>query len=257
MCSGGNETILAVIPARFASTRFPGKIIAPLAGKPLVAHAYERARQAKLVSEAVVATDDQRVVAALEPLNIPVVMTTKGLPSGTDRIAEVARESDAPIIVNVQGDEPYIDPITIDDSIRPLLEDPDLPMSTAMRRITDPNLIENPNIVKVVCDNRGRALYFSRWPIPYIRDEADRTKAASCYFEHVGLYVYRREFLIQYAGWPQTPLEQLEKLEQLRVLENGYPIAVVETEYEGVGVDTPEDLERVRKVFEQYEEGRP
>jgi 3-deoxy-manno-octulosonate cytidylyltransferase (CMP-KDO synthetase) len=257
VCSGGNETILAVIPARFASTRFPGKIIAPLAGKPLVAHAYERARQAKLVSEAVVATDDQRVVAALEPLNIPVVMTTRGLPSGTDRIAEVARESDAPIIVNVQGDEPYIDPITIDDSIRPLLEDPDLPMSTAMRRITDPSLIENPNIVKVVCDNRGRALYFSRWPIPYIRDEADRTKAASCYFEHVGLYVYRREFLIQYAGWPQTPLEQLEKLEQLRVLENGYPIAVVETEYEGVGVDTPEDLERVRKVFEQYEEGRP
>lgn len=257
MCSSGNEKILTVIPARFASTRFPGKIIAPLAGKPLVAHAYERACQAKLVSEVIVATDDERVVTALEPLGIPVVMTSQGLPSGTDRIAEVARDSDAQIIVNVQGDEPYIDPNTIDDSIRPLLEDPDLPMSTAMRRITDPALIDNPNIVKVVCDSRGRALYFSRWPIPYIRDEADRAKAASCYFEHVGLYVYRRDFLVKYAGWPQTPLEKLEKLEQLRVIENGYPIAVVETEYEGIGVDTPEDLERVRRKFEEQEEGRP
>ena len=244
----GKPKILVVIPARYGSTRFPGKVIAPLAGKPLVAHTYQRARQVGLVSEVVVATDDERVSRALEPYGIPVVMTRKEHASGTDRIAEVAANCDADIVVNVQGDEPLIDPQTIDETIRPLLDDGDLPMATAMCRITDPAAIHNPNVVKVVCDARGRALYFSRSAIPYVRDEWDWAHGP-IYWEHIGLYVYRREFLLRYASWEPTPLERLEKLEQLRVLEHGYPIAVVETRYERVGVDTPEDLERVRALL--------
>lgn len=250
MAAVARQKVLAVIPARFASTRFPGKVLAPLAGKPLVAHTYAKASQASLVSDVVVATDDSRVVEALTPLGIPVVMTRNDHPSGTDRIAEVARSSDAEIIVNVQGDEPLIDPATIDNAIRPLLESPDVPMSTARRRLTSMDDVQNPNIVKVVCGCDGRAIYFSRCPIPFIRDAADASAAAACYWQHIGIYVYRREFLLRYAQMPPTPLERLEKLEQLRVLENGFPIAVVDTEYLSLGVDTPEDLERVRAHFE-------
>ena len=245
-----NETkVLAVIPARFASTRFPGKIIAPLAGRPLVAHVYERTCQARLVQEAVVATDAPEVRDALEPLGIPVVMTRPDHPSGTDRIAEVAQDRDADIIVNVQGDEPLIDPGTIDEAVRPLLDDGNLPMSTVRRKIEIPDLINDPNCVKVVVDKNQRALYFSRCSIPYIRDATDRASGDYEYWQHVGLYVYRRDFLLKYAKMPQTPLEKLEKLEQLRVLENGYPIAVVVTSFESIGVDTPEDLERVRRAM--------
>jgi 3-deoxy-manno-octulosonate cytidylyltransferase (CMP-KDO synthetase) len=247
--------ILAIIPARFASTRFPAKVIAPLAGKPLVAHVYERTCQTRLVTRAVVATDDMRVVEALRPLGIPVVMTRPDHVSGTDRIAEVAAGSDAAILVNVQGDEPLIDPKTIDATIQALLDQPDVPMATARCRITQPELVTNPTVVKVVCDVRGRALYFSRYPIPYIRDEADRVASPACYWQHIGLYVYRRDFLLKYAQLPATPLEKLEKLEQLRALENGFPIAVVETEYRSVGVDTPEDLERVNAFMKSAEKG--
>jgi 3-deoxy-manno-octulosonate cytidylyltransferase (CMP-KDO synthetase) len=250
MTSGAIPKVLAVVPARYASTRFPGKIIAPLAGKPLVWHTYERARGARLVNEALVATDDERVVEALRPYGVRVVMTRADHPSGTDRIAEVAAGSNAAIIVNVQGDEPLIDPNTIDATIRPLLEQPDVPMATARNLITRPDQIENPHVVKVVCDRYGHALYFSRSPIPYIRDAADRAGSPRCYWQHIGLYVYRRAFLLEYARTPQTPLEQLEKLEQLRVLEHGWKIAVVDTDYETIGVDTPEDLEHVRRLLE-------
>lgn len=246
-------TVLAVIPARFASTRFPGKIIAPLAGKPLVVHTYEQTRKAALVSDVLIATDDERVLEAVRPHGASVVMTRADHPSGTDRIAEVAAHSDADMIVNVQGDEPLIDPGTIDAAIRPLLDDPELPMATVRHLITDPDAINDPNVVKVVCDGRGRALYFSRHAIPYIRDDQDRASPPPCYWQHVGLYVYRRRFLLEYARMPQTPLEQLEKLEQLRVLERGFPIAVVETEHLSIGVDTPEDLERVRLRLENLE----
>jgi 3-deoxy-manno-octulosonate cytidylyltransferase (CMP-KDO synthetase) len=241
----GNPKVLAVIPARYASTRFPGKVLADIGGKPLVWHVYERTRRAQLVSETVVATDGDAVAEALRPLGVPVVLTRADHASGTDRAAEVARGSDAEIVINVQGDEPLIDPGTIDATLRPLIADPSVPMATARRRITDPERIGNPNVVKVVCDPNGRALYFSRSPIPYIRDAADRGAASQCYWQHIGLYAYRRDFLLGYAGMASTPLERLEKLEQLRVLENGYPIAVVETDYESIGVDTPEDLERV------------
>lgn len=250
MTSAPEQKAIAVIPARYASTRFPGKIIAPLCGKPLVLHAYERACQARHVSEALIATDDQHVVDALKPYDAPVVMTRNDHPSGTDRIAEVMGERTEPVVVNVQGDEPLIDPATIDIAIEALWNDPDAVMSTVCNPLSDPEHIANPNVVKTVWDKRGRALYFSRSPIPFIRDEADRAASHHCYWQHVGLYVYRRDFLMRYAQMEQTPLEQLEKLEQLRVLENGFSIAVAQTDYDCIGVDSPEDLERVRNILE-------
>ena len=255
MIKAGKEHVLAVIPARFASTRFPGKMVAPLGGKPLVYHTYLRACEAQLVSEVVVAADDERIRLALEPYGVSVVMTRPDHPSGTDRIAEVAASRDASIIVNVQGDEPLIDPNTIDEAVQALLDNPGVPMATARRAISDPREIEDPNIVKVVCDGRGRALYFSRYPIPYVRDVALRAEPPACHWQHIGLYVYRRDFVIQFAQWAPAPLEELEKLEQLRVLENGYPIVVVTTQYRSIGVDTPEDLERVGNMLEGALEG--
>ncbi|HOZ49872.1 MAG TPA: 3-deoxy-manno-octulosonate cytidylyltransferase [Candidatus Hydrogenedentes bacterium] len=243
--------VLAVIPARYASTRFPGKMIAPLAGKPLVWHTYTRACQAASVHRAVVATDDERIADALRPLGVAVVMTRADHASGTDRIAEVAAGDSAAIVVNVQGDEPLISPATVDAAVNALLAAPEAPMSTVRRRITEPSAISDPNVVKVVCDGRGRALYFSRHPIPYIRDEADRRGDPQCHWQHIGLYVYRRDFLLRYAQMEQTPLERFEKLEQLRVLENGYSIVVADTEHRCLGVDTPEDLERVRGWIEE------
>ncbi len=255
MAEAGKQTVLAVIPARFASTRFPGKIIAPLAGKPLVCHTYARTCDARLLSSVVVAVDHPDVRKAVEAHGIPVIMTRNDHPSGTDRIAEVAASQNADIIVNVQGDEPLIDPNTIDEAVQALLDNPDVPMATARRAIGDPEEIQDPNLVKVVCDERGRALYFSRFPIPFVRDVRPGEEPESCRWQHIGLYAYRRDFLIQYSQWPQTPLERLEKLEQLRVLEHGYPIAVVDTQYRSVGVDTPEDLERVRTMLEGALEG--
>lgn len=250
MTQGSTGKILTVVPARYASSRFPGKIIELVAGKPLVLHAYERAQQASLVTEVLIAADDPRIVDALKPFGARVVLTRPDHPSGTDRIAEVAAQIEADVVVNVQGDEPLIHGETIDACIRPLLDDPEVVMSTARVLITEPAKITNPNVVKVICDTRGRALYFSREPIPHIRDAAERAQAPACYWEHVGLYAYRRDFLLAYARMPQTPLERLEKLEQLRALENGYRIAVIDTDYEGVGVDTPEDLARVRAILE-------
>jgi 3-deoxy-manno-octulosonate cytidylyltransferase (CMP-KDO synthetase) len=247
------ERVLAVIPARYASTRFPGKMIMPLAGKPLVQHTYERTVKAELVHEAVVATDDEKVADALAPYGTPVMLTNPDHPTGTDRIAEVARQRGESLIVNVQGDEPLIDPETIDNTIRPLLDRPDVVMSTACHRITRREDVQNPNIVKVVCDATGLALYFSRAPIPHIRDAADADVHA--HWQHIGLYVYRRDFLLRYAEMPQTPLEKLEKLEQLRALENGYRIAVVETAYKSIGVDVAEDFEHVRQLLEGGGEG--
>lgn len=242
--------VLGVVPARYASTRFPGKIIADLAGKPLVLHAYERARAAQLLDDVIIAADDPRVAEAVAPFGARVVMTSADHPTGTDRIAEAIANDPAEIIVNIQGDEALIDPDTIDAAIRPLLEQPEIMMSTARRRITDLSLVDNPNIVKVICDQRGRAIYFSRSPIPYIRDAADRVQAPESYWQHIGLYVYRRAFLLAFADMPQTPLERLEKLEQLRAIEQGVPIAVIDTAYEGRGVDVPEDLEWARQELE-------
>ena len=237
--------ILGVIPARFASSRFPGKSLAVIAGKPMLQHVYERASQARYLSKLVIATDDERIHKAARAFGAKVLMTSAEHPSGTDRAAEIAAsEENAGVIVNIQGDEPLIDPAAIDAAVLALLDDPNLPMATLKKCIEDPSEINNPNVVKVVTDLAGDAIYFSRCPIPYVRAEG------IAHFKHIGLYVYRRELLLAYSGLPVGPLERVECLEQLRALENGYRIRVVETEYESLGVDTPEDLERVAALFE-------
>ena len=239
--------ILGVIPARFASSRFPGKALAPLAGKPLLQHVYERASQARYLSKLVIATDDDRIAKAARSFGAPVQMTRPDHLSGTDRVAEVASSDHADVIVNIQGDEPLIDPAAIDAAALALLDDPDLPMATLKKRIEISSEIDNPNVVKVVSNLAGDAIYFSRCPIPHLRDGRS---GGVVHYKHIGLYVYRREFLLAYSGLPVGPLEQAERLEQLRAIENGYRIRVVETEYESIGVDTPEDLERLAALFE-------
>lgn len=234
-----------MIPARYASSRFPGKALAPLVGRPLIRHVYERAAQARYLSRLVVATDDERIAQAARAFGAPVCMTRSDHPSGTDRVAEAAAADAAELIVNIQGDEPLIDPAAIDAAVLGLLEAPEIPMGTLKKRIEDPAELSNPNVVKVVTDRFGNALYFSRSRIPYVRAGAEE---APCY-KHVGLYVYRRDFLLGYSELPIGPLERAEKLEQLRALENGHRIRVVETEYESRGVDTPQDLKEVEKLM--------
>ena len=243
--------ITAIIPARFASVRFAGKVLADILGKPMVQHVYERTAKAAMVSEVIVATDDERVAAAVRTFGGRVEMTDKGHETGTDRLAEVAARLDSDIIVNVQGDEPLIEPAMIDEAIKPLVEDSSVLMGTLKSRIKTLHDFLSQNVVKVVTDRAGFALYFSRSPLPNFRDKWNDLKDEKfvsgkilCY-KHVGLYVYRRDFLLQYARMSPTFLELAEKLEQLRVLENGYRIKVVETEFETIGVDTPGDLEKV------------
>lgn len=238
--------ILGVIPARFASSRFPGKAIAPLAGKPMVQHVWERASMARYLDDVLVATDDERIASVVRGFGGRVRMTREDHPSGTDRLAEVASSHDATIYVNIQGDEPLIDPEAIDSAINAVRTGEDVSMGTLKRRIADPSEILNPNVVKVVTNLEGDAIYFSRSPIPHERDTG---KVLPTYFKHIGLYVYRADFLRQYPELMVGPLEQTERLEQLRALENGYRIRVVETDYESLGVDTPEDLERVNQLF--------
>jgi len=238
--------ILAVIPARYASTRFPGKVLVPIAGKSMLQHVWERASLARYLTSTIVATDDERVCEAARSFGARVRMTRADHPSGTDRAAEVASAEGAELVVNIQADEPLVDPAAIDAAILPLAHDAQILMGTLKKRIEDPREISDPHVVKVVTGHDGNALYFSRCPIPYAADEA----APPVYYKHVGLYVYRRDFLLAYPTLRVGPLEQAERLEQLRALENGYPIRVVETEYESLGVDTPEDLERVSRFFE-------
>jgi 3-deoxy-manno-octulosonate cytidylyltransferase (CMP-KDO synthetase) len=238
--------VVAVIPARYASTRFPGKPLIPILGKPMIQWVYERTCQARLVDRVIVATDDRRIADAVAAFSGECCMTSADHPTGTDRLAEVAGQLDAELIVNVQGDEPLIDPEMIDQAIRPLLEDATIDMGTLAAPILHEEEFHNPNVVKVVCDRNGFALYFSRSPIPCERDRTALTSvAALTAWKHIGLYVYRRKFLLRFAGLPETRLEQLEKLEQLRALEHGVPIKVVETAGTSIGVDTPEDLARI------------
>lgn len=243
--------VLGVIPARFASSRFPGKALASLGGKPILQHVFERACQARYLSKVVIATDDEKIRAAAVKFGAHVRMTRADHPSGTDRVAEVASTESCSIVVNIQGDEPLIDPAAIDAAALSLLDDQTVPMGTLKKRIERQEEITSPHVVKVVCNREGNAVYFSRSPIPYTRDAASLAEAGTAYFKHIGLYVYRRDFLLSYPELPVGPLELAERLEQLRALENGYPIRVVETEYESFGVDTPEDLENVAGMFAQ------
>ncbi|MBZ5606321.1 MAG: 3-deoxy-manno-octulosonate cytidylyltransferase [Acidobacteriia bacterium] len=236
--------ILGVIPARYASSRFPGKALVEIAGKTMLQHVWERASQARYLSDVVIATDDDRIYRAAAEFKARVKMTRSDHLSGTDRVAEVASASDAQIVVNIQGDEPLIDPAAIDAAVLGILDDEETLMGTLKKRIEREAEIGDPNVVKVVTDRDGDAIYFSRSPIPYQREKA-------AYFKHIGLYVYRRDFLLAYSDLPVGPLETAEKLEQLRALENGFRIRVVETEYESLGVDTPEDWKRVAALYEK------
>jgi len=205
---------------------------------------YERACQSRYLSSVIVATDDQRVYEAARGFGANVRMTRADHISGTDRVAEVASTEESAVVVNIQGDEPLIDPAAIDAAILPVVHDTDVVMATLKKKIEDPREITDPNVVKVVTNHAGDAIYFSRCAIPFAREEG------GAWFKHIGLYVYERDFLLAYSQLPVGPLERAERLEQLRALENGYPIRVIETEYESLGVDTPEDLERVSRLFE-------
>lgn len=236
--------ILGVIPARFASSRFPGKSLAAIAGKSMLQHVWERASQARYLTRVVIATDDERIHKAARAFGAHAVMTRADHLSGTDRVAEAASADHASVVLNIQGDEPLIDPAAIDAAALALLDDPEVPMASLMKRIEDRRETGDPNVVKVVTNLAGDAIYFSRAPIPFARE------GTGVHYKHLGLYVYRRDFLLAYSGLPVGPLERMERLEQLRAIENGYRIRMVETEYESVGVDTPEDLERVSALFE-------
>ena len=227
--------ILGVIPARFASSRFPGKPLAVLAGKPMIQHVWERAAQAPCLDAVLIATDDERIAAAARGFGALVAMTRPDHESGTDRVAEAASQTDAEVVVNIQGDEPLIDPGAIQTAVLTLLDEEDCQMATLKKRISRAEEIENPNVVKVVTALNGEALYFSRSLLPFPRGQA-------VHYKHIGLYVYRRALLLAYSSLKRGPLEEAEKLEQLRALENGIPIRVAETNYETLGVDTPEDL---------------
>ena len=247
--------ITAVIPARYASTRFPGKALAELCGKPMIQHVYERTAKASLVNEVIVATDDERIQRVVNSFGGICRMTRTDHETGTDRLAEVAETLDADIVVNVQGDEPLIEPEMIDQAIRPFLSDSSLRMGTLKTRIRCLHDFLGPNVVKVVTDRSGFALYFSRSPLPFFRDKWRDLKDESfasgkllCY-KHVGLYVFRRDFLLEYAAMAPTFLELSEKLEQLRAIENGIKIRVEETDFESIGVDTPEDLVKACERF--------
>ena len=238
--------ILGVIPARFASSRFPGKVLAQIASKSMLQRVYERASLARYLTATIIATDDERIYDAARSFGARVVMTRADHVSGTDRVAEAASAENAELVVNIQGDEPLIEPAAIDAAILPLAHDPGIVMGTLKKAIEDPREVTDPNVVKVVTDRNGDAIYFSRCPIPFERGQA----RPGTHFKHIGLYVYRRDFLLGYSALPVGPLERAERLEQLRAIENGYRIRVVETEFESLGVDTPEDLERVCKLFE-------
>jgi 3-deoxy-manno-octulosonate cytidylyltransferase (CMP-KDO synthetase) len=236
---------IAIIPARYQSTRLPGKALADIAGRPMIEHVYRRASAARSVSRVIVATDDRRIVEAVEAFGGEVRLTSASHQSGTDRLAEVAASLDCDLVVNVQGDEPVLAPETIDAAVLPFAGSPSLEMSTLRRRVADAEELRNPNVTKVVVDRDGFAMYFSRAPIPFTR--AGQPEAPA--WAHVGMYVYRRETLLRLAALPPTALERAEALEQLRALEHGIRIKAIETTHDTIGVDTPEDLARVRALL--------
>ena len=249
---------VGIIPARYGSTRLPGKPLLDIGGKPMVQWVYEVARGASLLERVIVATDDRRVLEAVEAFGGEALMTSAEHPSGTDRVVEVAAQLDAQVIANIQVDEPLLEPEVIDRAVAPLVSDASLMMVTVKSKVNRVEDLFDPHIVKVVTDREGYALCFSRLPLPFIQQERrgglshqkfllEHPEFLSRYYWHIGLYVYRKEFLMSFAQWGTSPLEEMEGLEQLRVLENGYKIKVITAECSGRGIDTPEDLHWVRE----------
>jgi len=237
--------IIGVIPARWASKRFEGKVLAPLMGEPMIKHVWFNASQSELLDDVIIACDDERVLKAAKGFGAKAVLTSKDHQSGTDRIAEAVKDTAWDIVVNIQGDEPLLKHEVIDNLINALISDQQCSMATVIRELTNKDEINNPNVVKAVIDEKNNALYFSRSPIPYNRDNAD-----IIYFKHLGIYAYRRDFLFTFTKLPKSPLEKIEKLEQLRALEFGYKIKTFLTDQDTVGVDTPEDLRLVQSMLE-------
>lgn len=240
---------MGIIPARFSSTRFEAKVLADIFGKPMIQHVWERARQSLLLDELIIACDNERVAEIARGFGAKVVFTAKGHVSGTDRIAEVVNPLDFKVVINIQGDEPLVHTTMIDNVASFLLNSPEIGMATIMKKIEDPAQITDPNVVKVVVDKNNFALYFSRSTIPFLAANSDVKNPV--YFKHIGLYGYSKDFLFTFKNLTVSSLEKVEKLEQLRVLEEGYKIKVIETKYESIGVDTPEDLEKVKEYLKK------
>jgi 3-deoxy-manno-octulosonate cytidylyltransferase (CMP-KDO synthetase) len=242
--------IIAVIPARYSSTRLAGKVLAKETGKFLIQHTYEQACKAKLPEKVIIAADDEKIITAAKSFGAEAVLTSIEHKSGTDRITEAVADLDADIIVNIQADEPEIDPAYIDKVAKLLVENPDYPMSTLAAPIKTAADVANPNIVKVITDNSGKAIYFSRCPIPYNREKAG-IGDLKYYLRHLGIYAYRRDFLLKITKIQQTPLEKIEKLEQLRAIENGYGILVGKVQHTTDGIDTPEQYAEFVKRYKK------
>lgn len=248
--------IVGVIPARYASTRLPAKPLVNLLGKPMVQRVYEQAKHSRLLHDVIVATDDERIAAVVETFGGNVMMTSPEIPTGSDRLAAVAEDVRGDIFVNIQGDEPLINPLMIDQAIQVVLDDAHAHIGTLAKKIESTDELFNPNVVKVVFDSGMFALLFSRSVIPHVREQSDprRWLEHHMFYKHIGLYVFRREALLIFAQLPQSPLEKAEKLEQLRALEAGIKIKVALTELESVPVDTEEDAQRVRAILAKTEQ---
>lgn len=239
--------VIVVIPARYGSTRLPGKPLVPLAGTPMIQRVYDRAKAAQRVHRVIVATDDDRIIQAVQSFGGEARMTRSDHRTGTERVAEVAAHESGDIFVNVQGDEPLLDPRAVDTAVEALLEDPQASVATVATPIKTPADIMDPNVCKVVLDFDENALYFSRAPVPWVRDTHSKIQVR--HWKHLGLYVFRRDALLEYPTLPQGELERIEQLEQLRWLENGWKIKVAEVEHDAVSVDVPEDVARVEKLL--------
>ena len=242
--------VIGVIPARYSSTRFEGKVLADISGKPMIQHVWERAKQALILDDVIIACDDERIAAVAKGFGAKVVFTAKAHICGTDRIIEVINPLEVKAVINIQADEPLIHPMMIEAVGRALLDDPKISMATLMKRIEDPKEINDPHVVKVVVDKNNFALYFSRAAIPYYPENSEANELV--YYKHIGLYGYTKDFLFTYKNLPVSRLEKTERLEQLRVLEEGYRIKVLETKHETIGVDTPADLEKVKEYLEAH-----
>jgi 3-deoxy-manno-octulosonate cytidylyltransferase (CMP-KDO synthetase) len=240
--------VVVVIPARYGATRLPGKPLVLLAGKPMIRRVYERAKLAQRVDQVIVATDDERILKVVEGFGGEARMTRTDHRTGTERVGEVAAHVAGDVFVNVQGDEPLLDPAAVDMAVSSLLEEPQASISTVATPVKTPGDIMDPNVVKTVLDFDGNALYFSRAPIPWVRDTGSKIQVR--HLKHLGLYVFQREALLEYPTLPQGELERIEQLEQLRWMENGWKIRVAEVEHDAVSVDVPEDVARVEKLLQ-------
>lgn len=239
--------VIGVIPARYQSSRLEAKVLADILGKSMLQHVWERAKEARLLDDLIIACDHEEVVKAAHEFGAKTILTSKGHASGTDRICEVINQLDVNIVINIQADEPLIHPTMIDSIAAALIDNRSLSMATIMKKIDDAAMVVDPNVVKVVVDKNNFALYFSRAPIPFLAKNADIKEPV--YYKHIGLYGYTKDFLFTFKSLPPSDLEKTERLEQLRVLEGGYRIKVVETKFDTIGVDTVEDLERVKEYL--------